>query len=342
MALLSVNQNVEPRNYPSHAELIQQVEYLNSPSLLRIRNDVQAVLQQHFDNAEVSIIKCPDLRESPFHLVAPGISGNTVIMEMGGPEFLWKQPMPDAKNSWKILDPSNQIHRRSSAFVIGAGRSHRTFNSEIATNFICSKDRRITNKSYFNFVNAQGKCESEVITNPNHVICDQHGSFFISNGTTGCVFKMCAKGRRTNMNFPSVIQSALETSYEPNYFIGLGGIFVINNGIVRNEIRRPSFASDSSSKIFDTFTPLVAVGTILSRHKHIIHHQKIYGKDAEPTHLESNITTQNFHTFAYNGDRGGHFINDITPDDIEYEGYFNLAKMFIRVSPPQRTYELPC
>lgn len=38
MALLSVNQNVEPRNYPSHAELIQQVEYLNSPSLLRIRN----------------------------------------------------------------------------------------------------------------------------------------------------------------------------------------------------------------------------------------------------------------------------------------------------------------
>lgn len=52
-------------------------------------------------------------------------------MEMGGPEFLWKQPMPDAKNSWKILDPSNQIHRRSSAFVIGAGRSHRTFNSEV-------------------------------------------------------------------------------------------------------------------------------------------------------------------------------------------------------------------
>ncbi|XP_029175355.1 ester hydrolase C11orf54 homolog [Nylanderia fulva] len=262
-------------------------------------------------------------------------------MEMGGPEYLYKCPMPDAKRLWKITELIDHFYApKTPVFVIGAGRSHRTFNSEVATNFIYSTNRKVTNRSHFNFVNKQGKCESELITNSNCVTCAQHGSFFMCNGSgLGYVFKIYAKGRQTDMNFPSVIQLALETRCEPNYFIGLGGTFVINNGIVRNEIRRPNFTSNVPSKICDSFTPLVAVGTILSRPKHITKHQT-FSMDKE-IHLEGNITVQNFNTFASNGNIGGHFLNDITPNDIEYEGYFNLASLFIRISPPQRTFELP-
>ncbi|KMQ88787.1 ester hydrolase c11orf54-like protein [Lasius niger] len=244
-----------------YTEFTQQIVHLNLPDLSEVKNVLEPALREYFNEANVSVVPCPDLRESPFHLAAPGLSGETIIMKMGGTEFLW-------------INPTHNMDK---------------------------------------------SC----------------------NGDPGYVLKVNAKGRRTNVNFPTAIQTGLQRRYEPNDFIGLGGTFVIKNGIVRNRLRCPSLDLNSPSElIHHTSTPLVAVGTILSRKTHTSYYfeEGLFEGNAEPTILlhqlqESEFETEVFHTFACNRvDVGGHFLNDFSPLDTEYEGYFNLATKFIRVT----------
>ncbi|CAL1676169.1 unnamed protein product [Lasius platythorax] len=339
-----VNGNIPPYFIP-RPEFIHQLKILRVPQLSEVRNVLEPALRESFNEANVSVVPCPDLRESPFFLGAPGLNGETTIMEVGGTQFLHPAE-PDMSKSWDLRRLIEQFCTTPSSFVIGASRALRTFHSEVATNFIYRRrngrtNGEVTNNSYFNFMNDNGQCESDLVTNSDRVTCDLYGNFFLCEGSPGDVLKVHAKGRQTDTNFPTIIKEALQESYESSC-IGLGGTFVIKNGKVKNMIRRPRFDGVAPNEyIYDTYAPVVAVGTILSKETLTTYHPDYLGPNGEPTRQrlhqlqESDITTEHFHTFTYNGVRaGGHFINDSTPDDIEYEGYFNLAVRLFRVDAP--------
>lgn len=48
---------------------------------------------------------------------------------------------------------------------------------------------------------------------------------------------------------------------------------------------------------------------------------------------------QHFHGWGEHGD-GGHYHYDTTPDEVEYEGYFALARSVVRIDRPEHSHDV--
>lgn len=46
---------------------------------------------------------------------------------------------------------------------------------------------------------------------------------------------------------------------------------------------------------------------------------------------------EHFHCFSEHGD-GGHYHYDVTPDEVEYRGYFTLPEYVYRIDKPKVTH----
>lgn len=46
---------------------------------------------------------------------------------------------------------------------------------------------------------------------------------------------------------------------------------------------------------------------------------------------------QHFHSFSHHGE-GGHYHYDVTPDIVEYVGYFTVAHEIYRIDKPENTH----
>jgi len=51
----------------------------------------------------------------------------------------------------------------------------------------------------------------------------------------------------------------------------------------------------------------------------------------DPTGGCLNVRQEHTHFFSFNGKEGGHYHTSTTPEEIEYEGYFNLASKYFRI-----------
>lgn len=86
---------------------------------------------------------------------------------------------------------------------------------------------------------------------------------------------------------------------------------------------------------YDMKAPLVALGTLVtneyvicnsSLYRHINKYNFLFKKDLD-------LRVQHFHSFGPNNE-GGHYHYDITPDDVEYLGYFVPAEHIYRIDKP--------
>ncbi|XP_020628436.1 ester hydrolase C11orf54 homolog [Orbicella faveolata] len=66
--------------------------HLLLPPLEELVQVLKAGLAKNFSNVEVEVVDCPDLREKPWKLAAPGICGRTRIADVGGPPYLIPLP----------------------------------------------------------------------------------------------------------------------------------------------------------------------------------------------------------------------------------------------------------
>ena len=93
---------------------------LTSPPLSELASLLTKSLTSHFQDVSASVVPCPDLRQSPFHLAAAGLCGNEKIADIGGPPYL--HPLPDFMKKYsfpelaKVLDMSPDR-----GFMLGAG-----------------------------------------------------------------------------------------------------------------------------------------------------------------------------------------------------------------------------
>ncbi|GBN58145.1 Ester hydrolase C11orf54 [Araneus ventricosus] len=51
-----------------------------------------------------------------------------------------------------------------------------------------------------------------------------------------------------------------------------------------------------------------------------------------------NLRVEHTHCFSDHG-VGGHYHEDTTPEDVEYEGYFNLAETLYRIDQPYEVFD---
>jgi len=176
---------------------------------------------------EVNVVDCPDLREKPWTLAAPGICGRPRIADVGGPPYLI--PLPDLSKLYSFDDIANSVELPG-GFIIGAGAGSSKFvgvNCEMMTNLVTSSEQKGVIATKIAKVSKEdGSC---VLENYNCGEFSLLGNFLVSDGHPGKVLKVCASRRTGNENFITCMRHVLARYYGDSP-VGLGGVFVIEKG----------------------------------------------------------------------------------------------------------------
>lgn len=155
------------------------------------------------------------------------------------------------------------------------------------------------------------------------------GNFYLSQNKQGRVLKIHVKKRTGKENYTEAIRAVLLSKYGQEKPISMGGVFLINSGVAKLHIMPKYWPKEPSTdeaidnewlKYYNiTKHPLVCLSVFHS-------HDPGYNLRIEHTHCY-NLDTQ---------DEAGHYHYDVTPDTVEYEGYFNTAERVYRLDGPHK------
>ncbi|KAK3701891.1 hypothetical protein LTR37_015202 [Vermiconidia calcicola] len=317
---------------------------LSPPSLEELVDVIRPALDANFTSSSVSVAPCPDLRQAPYHLAAQGLSGRECIADIGGQPNLFPEPRLDVKYSMTSCARHMGMSQER-GMMIGAGAGpwfQLNTNAELAPNFSWQGAfDDVTNQTYFTKVseeNGEPICERSPSTD-----CALMMNLYASAGVSGPVLKITARGRKGNeKSFTDCIRRALKKKYGDDRPISLGGVFVIKTGKANFHVM-PDFPSKPADQQY-TFTTAKQLNDWLTYHNfdstpdspivcltvfHSVDPNKRMGLRMEHTHC---FTTDG-------SNRGGHYHYDLEGKDVEYEAYFNTAKVIYRIDKPEVTLE---
>jgi hypothetical protein len=304
------------------------------PSLDDLACVLGPALQRNYTTSSVTVVTCPDLRKKPFHLATEGLSGDECIADVGGQPNLF--PRPRLECTYSLLDIAKTMSmdpKRGSLIGAGAGPFHHIGqNTELAPNLSWSNGfDSISNKTHvakIDTITSRVSVEKSSTTD-----CALMANLFGSSGLPGPVLKITARGRKgSQKSFTECIRLALSEAYGDTRPVSLGGAFVVKAGKTHYHIM-PDFPSEDKLPFKDgkavedwlTFHDLEAPMVCLS----VLH-------SADPGEL--GLRMEHTHCFSAEGkDAGGHYHGDVDgeEEEVEYEGYFNAAKMVHRVDRPE-------
>ncbi|KAF2018430.1 DUF1907-domain-containing protein [Aaosphaeria arxii CBS 175.79] len=312
---------------------------LSPPSLEELASALRAPLSSNFEHATVDVVQCADLRDAPFHLATEGLSGNERIADVGGQPNLFPTPRLDTIWSMKEIAKAMEMdYSKGSLIGAGAGPFHQVGrNCELVPNFSWEGGmENINNQSYIAQI-AGGTGAPGVQKSPS-LDCALMINLYGSSGNPGPVLKITARKRKgAEKSFTECIRKALNTAFGESRTVSLGGAFLVKSGRARYHIM-PDFppADDlpfsSAKQLNDWLTyhdfdgPVVCLSVL-----HSADPDKKMGLRMEHSHGFS----------ATKADAGGHYHYDMDGhnEDIEYEGYFNVANFIYRIAKPEVTLE---
>lgn len=313
---------------------------LNPPSLTDLAKSLQPALSANYTSATITVSPCPDLRQPPFHLATQGLSGSECAADIGGQPNLFPVPKLSCKYSLPALARAMEMSpSRGSLIGAGAGPFHHLgTNAELAPNLSWENGfENIDNQTHYAAVNrADG---SVVVEKCPSTDCALMMNLFGSSGLPGDVLKITARGRSgTQKSFTECIRHALRAAYGDSRPISLGGVFVIKRGRANYHVMPdfPSapFESPAQLNAWLTYHEFAAPVVCLS----VLH-------SADPG-KEMGLRMEHTHCFsADGGNRGGHYHYDMDAggeggqEEVDYEGYFNTAKVIYRIDRPEVTLE---
>lgn len=319
----------------------------NIPELIQVIHDG---LKQHFKEVTVEWILCPDMKQQPFNLAAPGICGSPILMELGCMTYLFPRPYKNMYSMKKVLDTICTDRRIMS--IIGASVSPRQSNAQLGELVMNASILRmssnlmeIKNQSCLAYEDEQTKnCALEPVNDVN-LKCYPYGSFLISKGSREYVLKILTKKRISNTSFLEALQSSLDNKYsdeESKRLVGLGGTFVVRNARVKQHVLPYSWDASLYSAAdvrkwlhyFELNTPIVAMGTLVSS-------SDVYANICEATFGKRyDIPKSRFHAYSSDG-IGGFFYKDVESYDVtEYLGYFCPANVLYHIDPSVKNNNL--
>lgn len=300
---------------------------LHSPPLDEVAAAVLNGLQSNFSTSSASISVPPDLRQPPFHLAGPGLSGNPRVADIGGQVNLF--PSFNLNKRYDLLNISELMDMKRGV-LIGAGAGpffDMGRNIELMPNiaFSSAPDRELKNCTRYAKVLDDGSalCEGIGTSTGCALMCNLFGC----DGETGQLLHIKVKGRTGKLNFTEAIQKGLADVYGDR-LISLGGAFVARSGKLKMHVM-PDFPDqpfksrdevDKWLKFFDMDTPMICLSVLHS------------GDDKD-------LGLRREHTHCFGADdaeenrRGGHYHFDLdeTMDTMEYEGWFNVAEVLYKI-----------
>ncbi|KAL4862349.1 hypothetical protein BDV12DRAFT_178950 [Aspergillus spectabilis] len=315
------------------------------PSLRELATIIAHSLKKSFTHATAEVIQCPDLRNAPFGLAAPGLSGNPCIADIGGQPNLFPTPNFDAKFSLLSL-ARDMAMSPTRGFVLGAGAApfqDLGHNAELAPNlswegkdggeadFEDSGSLVVTNGTRVVEVVQEGPFGSSMNCRPApSTNCALMVNLYGSSGEPGPVLRVTARTRTGVENFTNTIRSGLLEEYGDSRPISLGGVFLLKAGRAKFHVM-PDFPSPEDLPFRDReqlekewlkyhtcAAPVVCLTVFHS---------------ADPEGL--GLRMEHTHCFDLEGsEKGGHYHYDIEGEDVEYEAYFNVAETVYRVDRP--------
>lgn len=298
------------------------------PDLDELASVLQTGLKICFETAEVNVVDCPDLTQQPFHLAAPGLCGSPRLTDVGGVPYL--VPVAQKEKKYNLDTVAEQVDLPG-AFILGAGAGPHaaigTNNEMIANIRTRSADSEGDNQTRLSSIVPEDgsyclKCSP---TRDFNLLAN----LMASEGKPGKVLEVKCQTRRSPDNFVSIMRHFLHKHYGKDKFIGLGGVFVIEEGKAKIHIM-PDFSKtplDSEEdvnkwlKFFEFKAPLICCSVFVSHDP---------GMDLRVEHT---------HCFSHHG-QGGHYHHDVTPKTVSYRGYFVPAEWMYRIDPPTQTHNI--
>lgn len=298
---------------------VQKVD-LRPPPLSELVNHIEGGLKQNFKSASVSIEQCTDLRQSPYNLAFTGLSGSPRIADVGGQPNL--APTPDFSKKYDLLSIAKLMEmpeEQGALLGAAAGPFHVVgVNSELMPN-LSWMNGNVSNETHFAKVKKDGSALCEKLSSHD---CALMANLFGSAGLPGPVLKITASSRTGTLNFTDAIRKALKDAYGERT-ISLGGVFLISRGRANLHVM-PDFSptplitekqKQEWLKFYEMEAPLVCLSVL---------HSHDPGLDLRIEHT---------HCFSSHGE-GGHYHFDTTPDEVQYEAWFNVADILYRIDRP--------
>lgn len=318
---------------------------LQALSLDDVVQVLKPALDANYAHIAIETTECPDLRVSPFCLAGQGLGGNPVIADIGGQSNLFPEPILDKKYS--MIDIAKDCMQMSPAqgMLIGAGAGPFHVvgqNSELVPN-LAWKDgfENVQNLTHYVKIENSGSSAGKTICEKcPSTECALMMNLFGSSGRPGPVIRINARKRRgSTKSFTDVIRFALYEHFGDDKPVSLGGVFIIRRGKANFHIM-PDFPPPDKMPFKDrkqvddwlTFHNFAVKGQ--NNNDEIVCLSVLHSADPKN---EMGLRMEHTHCFSADG-RGGHYHYDLDDEEIEYEGYFNIAEVIYRVDKPTASH----
>ena len=290
---------------------------------------LQLGLSNNYKDVNVSVIDCPNLRN--WNCPAEGISGNQKIIDVGGEPYMHDPKFLGTEFNYEEI--SKKIGSEKS-YALGAGSGAMSCLDGHCGELVINENL-ITNesKSIIARVSKDKKCIIEKYTARKH---GGLGNIYYTDGKKGKVIKLNIKRRKGKQgSLPQAIRTALiENLTTENIHLALAGVFRILSGKIRSHVQ-PDY-EDIKHEYYDPKL-MKCVNDFLQFYEPVGPELQCYSVlwTGDPTGGNLNLRESGEHTHfhSYNHDKdAGHYHFDVTPEEIEYEGYFNIASEVHRVN----------
>ena len=299
-------------------------------SLEQISEALKKGLQKNYKLVEISIVDCPNLKQ--WDCPAEGLSGNQKIIDVGGEPYMHDKKLIGAEFDYEEI--AKKIGSEKS-YALGAGSGAMSclgghcgelvFNENLITN---------ESRSIIAQVDENQKCKSSKYTARKH---GGLGNIYYSDGKPGKVIKIMIKGRSGKQgSLPQAMRTALKEnlSTENDNHFAVAGVFRILNGKIKSHVQ-PDY--DTIKHEYYDPKQMKCVKDFLKFYEPIGPHFQCYSIlwTGDPTGGKLNLRESGEHTHfhSYKGTQdAGHYHFDVTPEEIEYECYFNIPEEVHRVN----------
>jgi hypothetical protein len=299
-------------------------------SLEEISKALQKGLSKNFKEVTVSVIQCPNLKE--WDCPAEGMSGNQKITDVGGEPYMHDKRYIGAEFDFKEIA---KLIGSEQSYAFGAGSGAMScLDGHCGELVINDNFATKESKSVIAMVGKDKKCISK------DYLANKHGglgNIFYTDGKQGEVIKILIKGRSGKQgSLTQAMRSALidNLDIQGNEHVGLAGVFRILKGKIKSHIQ-PDY-EDIKHEYYDP-KQMKCIKDFLQFYQPVGSELQCYSVlwTGDPTGGNMNLRESSEHTHFHsyvNRQEAGHYHCDVTPNEIEYECYFNVPEKIYRVN----------
>jgi len=299
-------------------------------SLDKISEALQKGLSKNFKEVKVSVVDCPNLKD--WDCPAEGMSGNQKITDVGGEPYMHDKKYIGSEFDFKEIA---KLINSEQSYAFGAGSGAMSCLDGHCGELVINNNLMTEeSKSIIAMVGGKKECITRDYWETKH---GGLGNVFYTDGDQGKVIKILIKGRSGKQGSltQSMRASLLENlDVKDNEHIGLAGVFRVLNGKIKSHVQ-PDYA-DIKHEYYDAKL-MKCVKDFLQFYQSVGPELQCYSVlwTGDPTAGSMNLRESSEHTHFHsysNKQEAGHYHCDVTPDEIEYECYFNTADEIYRVN----------